>query len=232
MYHILVKNKRSTILHPVIRCVVNNFYRRAQFLALFTILYNIVEGIVSTTFGYSDETLALFGFGVDSFIESISGIGVYVMIRRIAYGAERVTATEQTEFEKQALRITGWAFYGLSAMLAATVSINIIEHKAPESTFWGVVISALSIVVMSVLVFAKRRVGRALNSAPILADANCTLVCIYMSIAVLISSAVYELTAFAYADAIGALAIIWFSISEGRECFAKSKGHQCGCEHE
>jgi divalent metal cation (Fe/Co/Zn/Cd) transporter len=212
--------------------VVTSLYRRAQHLAVFTILYNIVEGVVSTAMGYSDETLALFGFGVDSFIESISGVGVYVMIRRIADSAERLSTSEQTEFEKQALRITGWSFYGLSLMLAVTVLINLVEHKAPESTFWGVVISAVSIVVMSALVLAKRTVGRELKSAPILADANCTLVCIYMSIAVLISSAVYELTAFAYADAIGALAIIWFSVSEGRECFAKAKGHQCGCEHE
>jgi divalent metal cation (Fe/Co/Zn/Cd) transporter len=212
--------------------VVTSLYRRAQHLAVFTILYNIVEGVVSTAMGYSDETLALFGFGVDSFIESISGVGVYVMIRRIADSAERLSTSEQTEFEKQALRITGWSFYGLSLMLAVTVLINLVEHKAPESTFWGVVISAVSIVVMSALVLAKRTVGRELKSAPILADANCTLVCIYMSIAVLISSAVYELTAFAYADAIGAIAIIWFSVSEGRECFAKAKGHQCGCEHE
>ena len=211
---------------------MTSLYRRAQHLAVFTILYNIVEGVVSTAMGYSDETLALFGFGVDSFIESISGAGVYVMIRRIADSAERLSTSEQTEFEKQALRITGWSFYGLSLMLAVTVLINLVEHKAPESTFWGVVISAVSIVVMSALVLAKRTVGRELKSAPILADANCTLVCIYMSIAVLISSAVYELTAFAYADAIGALAIIWFSVSEGRECFAKAKGHQCGCEHE
>lgn len=212
--------------------MVTSLYRRAQHLAVFTILYNIVEGVVSTAMGYSDETLALFGIGVDSFIESISGVGVYVMIRRIADSAERLSTSEQTEFEKQALRITGWSFYGLSLMLAVTVLINLVEHKAPESTFWGVVISAVSIVVMSALVLAKRTVGRELKSAPILADANCTLVCIYMSIAVLISSAVYELTAFAYADAIGALAIIWFSVSEGRECFAKAKGHQCGCEHE
>jgi divalent metal cation (Fe/Co/Zn/Cd) transporter len=212
--------------------VVKHLYRNAQLLALFTIVYNIVEGIVSTTMGYSDETLALFGFGVDSFIESISGVGVYVMIRRIAHSAQQVTASQQTEFEKQALRVTGWAFYGLSVMLAATVALNVVEHKAPESTFWGVVISSVSIITMSILVAAKRRVGRALNSAPILADANCTLVCIYMSIAVLISSGIYELTSFAYADAIGAIAIIWFSVSEGRECFAKAKGHQCGCEHE
>lgn len=212
--------------------MVRDLYRRAQYLAVFTILYNIVEGVVSTAMGYSDETLALFGFGVDSFIESISGVGVYVMIRRIADSAERLTASDQTTFEQQALRITGWAFYGLSAMLAVTVLVNLFERKAPESTFWGVVISAVSIAVMSALVFAKRKIGRALKSAPILADANCTLVCIYMSIAVLISSAVYELTAFAYADAIGAVAIIWFSVSEGRECFAKAKGHQCSCEHD
>jgi divalent metal cation (Fe/Co/Zn/Cd) transporter len=76
---------------------------------------------------------------------------------------------------------------------------------------------------------AKKSVGRKLNSDPIIADANCTKICVYMSVVLLISSLIYELTGFAYADAIGAAGLIYFSVSEGREAFEKAKGKECDC---
>ncbi|HCN05109.1 MAG TPA: hypothetical protein DIS79_05765 [Bacteroidetes bacterium] len=207
----------------------SNLYRLAYLMALFTVTYNIFEGVVSTVVGVQDETLALFGFGLDSFIESISGVGILVMIRRLE-SAPSGADSQRTEFEKSALRITGWSFYGLSAMLATSTVVNVVTGRVPESTFWAVVIAAVSIAVMTALVLAKRHVGRALGSKPILADANCTLVCVYMSLVVLVSAGIYELTHFAYADVLGALGILWFSIREGRECFEKAKGHECECE--
>jgi divalent metal cation (Fe/Co/Zn/Cd) transporter len=83
---------------------------------------------------------------------------------------------------------------------------------------------------MWALVSAKRRVGRTLNSAPILADANCTLVCIYMSFVLLVSSLVYELTGFGFVDSLGAFGLIYFSVNEGREAFEKARGMACACE--
>jgi hypothetical protein len=202
-------------------------YRRAFYLSLFTIFYNIVEGLVSIAFGYSDETLTLFGFGADSFIEVISGIGIAVMIIRIRNHPESVVS----EFEIKALKVTGSAFYLLAVTLAAATIINIIKHHKPETTFWGIVISLVSIIVMSWLMISKKRTGKALNSEPVLADANCTKVCIYMSIVLLVSSLVYELTGFAYADALGAAGLIYFSISEGKEAFEKARGKLCSCEN-
>lgn len=76
---------------------------------------------------------------------------------------------------------------------------------------------------------AKKKVGRQLNSEPIMADANCTKVCVYMSIVLLISSLVYELTGFAYADALGAAGLIYFSFTEGKEAFDKAKFKECNC---
>jgi len=76
---------------------------------------------------------------------------------------------------------------------------------------------------------AKKRTGRKLNSEPIIADANCTKICVYMSLVLLTSSLVYELTGFVYADVIGAAGLIYFSISEGKEAFEKAKGKQCSC---
>ena len=201
-------------------------YRQAYWLSLFTIFYNIIEGLVSMFLGYADETLSLFGFGADSFIEVMSGIGIAIMILRIRQNPESPKST----FEKTALRITGTAFYLLSAGLFAGIVLNLITRHKPETTLPGVIISLVSIAVMAWLMAAKKSIGRKLNSEPIIADANCTRVCVYMSLVLLASSLVYELTGFAYADAIGAAGLMYFSISEGKEAFEKVKGKECGCE--
>jgi len=195
-----------------------NHYRQAYFLSLFTIFYNIAEGIVSMIFGYADETLSLFGFGADSFIEVISGIGIAIMIIRLFKNPDK----NKSEIEKAALKITGTAFYLLSAGLFAGIVFNLIYKHKPESAFWGVIISLVSIAVMVWLMNAKKRIGTKLQSEPIIADANCTKVCVYMSLVLLASSLIYELTGFAFADSIGAAGLIYFSVSEGREAFEKA----------
>jgi len=205
-----------------------NYWDLALWLAVFTVFYNLLEGLVSIAFGLSDESLALFGFGVDSFIEVMSGIGIFVMINRIWHNPE----TSRTPFEVTALQITGMAFYILATGLGLTAAYNLITGHKPETTLPGLVISLLSIAIMSVLMAGKRRVGRALNSMPILADANCTMVCIYMSIVLLAASLIYQLTGFAFVDSLGALGLIYFSIHEGRESFDKAKGLECACEDE
>jgi divalent metal cation (Fe/Co/Zn/Cd) transporter len=206
------------------------FYRQAYRLSLFTIFYNIAEGIVSMILGYADGTLSLFGFGADSFIEVMSGIGIAIMILRIKQNPDSPKST----FEKTALKITGTAFYLLSAGLLAGIVINLITRHKPETTLWGVVISLVSIAVMVWLMNAKKSIGKKLNSEPIIADANCTKICVYMSLVLLVSSLVYELTGFAYADTIGAAGLIYFSVSEGKEAFEKVKGKECtrGSQHE
>jgi divalent metal cation (Fe/Co/Zn/Cd) transporter len=176
--------------------------------------------------GAQDETLALFGFGVDSFIEVISAAGIVQMILRI----RRNPDSPRSPFETTALRITGAAFYLLAAGLVLGATVNFLSGRAPESTLWGVVISLVSLSVMTGLVLAKRSVGNRLNSAPILADANCTLVCIYMSVILFISSVFFELTGLGFLDGLGALGLAVFSFREGRESFAKANGMECECE--
>lgn len=203
-------------------------YKTAFFLALFTILYNVVEGVISTYFGFEDESLTLFGFGTDSFIEVISGLGVASMILRI----EKKPESKRDSLEKTALKITGTAFFTLVIGLVITSVYNIYIGHKPVTTFWGVVISILSILIMWFLVAWKKNVGNKLNSAPILADANCTLVCIYMSVILLISSAVYYFFAVLYIDSVGTLALSYFAFKEGKECFEKANNsnYSCSCE--
>jgi divalent metal cation (Fe/Co/Zn/Cd) transporter len=206
--------------------VQKTYWNYALWLAVFTILYNVVEGLISIGFSVSDESLALFGFGVDSFIEVMSGVGILVMVNRI----RRNPNSSRTPFEVTALRVTGTAFYILVAGLAVTAAYNIATNHKPETTLPGLIISIISIAVMWALVMGKRRVGHALNSMPILADANCTMVCIYMSVVLLISSFVYELTGIGFVDSLGAIGLIYFSAKEGREAFEKAKGLECECE--
>lgn len=200
-------------------------YGRATLLAIFTIIYNLIEGGVSVWFGAADETLALFGFGVDSFIEVISAVGVWHMLRRIRNNG----GESRDEFEQRALRITGSAFYLLSAGLVATGLINLYQQHKPEATLPGVIISAVSISFMWLLIHYKTKVGTALDSPAILADAACSRACVYLSLVLLAASLGYELTGMASLDALGALLIAWLTWKEGRESFQKAAGMACSC---
>ncbi len=203
-------------------------YKKAYQLSLFTIFYNIIEGILSMILGYEDETLSLFGFGADSFIEVMSGLGIAAMILRI----RKNPGSSKHPFEVSALKITGTAFYILSAGLFAGIVVSLVTRHKVETTFRGLIISLISIAVMVWLMNAKQKTGRKLHSEPIIADASCTKICVYMSLVLLISSLVYELTGFAYADSIGAAGLIYFSLMEGKEAFEKVKGKECSCgEH-
>ncbi len=203
----------------------HKLYSTALLLALFTVFYNLAEGLLAVWFGFEDETLTLFGFGIDSFIEMLSGIGIMHMIWRIRNAPE----VHPDNFERTALKITGWAFYLLVAGLIAGAVLVVATNQKPQSTFWGVIISVVSIVIMLLLMRAKQRVGRKLNSEAMLADANCTRVCIYMSVVLLTASGMYELTHLPYLDAAGSLGLAWFSFKEGKECFEKASSGRYDC---
>ena len=204
---------------------LNLDYRIAFFLSLFTIIANLVEGSFSTILGQKDGTLALFGFGLDSFIEVISAVGITIMVLRIA----REPDSPPSIFEVTALKITGVSFYLLTAGLVVTAVLNLVTGAEPETAISGLIISLISLSVMVFLYRAKMSVGHRLNSDPIIADANCTKTCIYMSLVLLGSSLIYTLTGFAFIDIIGAVGLAWFSFSEGREAFEKAAG-KMSCE--
>ena len=207
---------------------MKNLIRTAFTLSLITIFYNIAEGVISVYFGASDDTLALLGFGVDSFVEVISGIGIAHMIIRMKYSKVET----RDEFEKTALRITGSVFYLLTAGLIIGSILNIINGIKPETTIPGIIIAVISIGTMYWLMTSKLKVGKALHSDAIIADANCTKTCFYLSFILLASSGLYELFNIAYFDIIGSLGIAYFAFKEGREAFEKAKSGNlmCNCE--
>jgi divalent metal cation (Fe/Co/Zn/Cd) transporter len=204
---------------------MNKLLKIALYLSIFTIAYNIAEGIASVFFGMKDETLALFGFGVDSFVEVISGIGIFHMILRM----QNKSVEQRDNFERTALKITGASFYILTAGLIIGSVVNIIYNIKPSTTFVGILISLLSIASMFYLMNAKLRVGNKLKSDAIIADANCTKTCFYLSIVLLISSGLYELFHISYIDIAGSLGIAYFAFKEGKEAFEKSASNNLSC---
>ena len=204
---------------------LQQLYRVAAFLALITIFYNSAEGLISVWFGAEDETISLFGFGLDSFVEVISGIGIWHMIRR----QENGELADRDAFEKNALRITGGAFYLLAGAMILTAVICIVQSHKPVTTVWGIIVSVVSIVAMQVLIHYKVKVGTALNSPAILADAACTRTCLQLSVVLLLASGGYALTGWGYLDAIGSVIIAFLSVSEGREALHKANGLGTAC---
>ena len=204
---------------------LQQLYRSAALLALITIFYNCAEGVVSVWFGAEDETISLFGFGLDSFVEVISGIGIWHMVRRLGKGE----LADRDHFERKALRITGGAFYLLAGGMILTAIISIVQRHKPVTTLWGVVVSIVSIISMQLLIHYKTRVGTALNSPAILADAACTRTCLQLSVALLLASGGYALTGNGSLDAIGSLIIAALSIREGKETLRQARGLSCSC---
>ncbi len=203
----------------------DTFYRWANALALITIVYNLIEGIISVFFGYEDGTVALFGFGVDSFVEVASGLGIWHMIRRMTQNGSE----SHDVFERTALKVTGSAFYVLAAGLIGTALINLYQGHKPATTLWGIIVSVISILSMWLLIHYKLKIGRQFNSQALISDANCTRACLYLSVVLLISSIGYELTGIGMLDSLGAAGIAFLSFKEGREAFEKAKGNLCSC---
>ena len=181
----------------------------ALVLSIVTIVYNVVEGIISVIFGLNDQTLALLGFGI-------------VRIKNSS-------AESRDKFESTALRITGFGFYILTAGLVAGSIINIIEKNNPSTTIAGIIVSVISIITMYLLMKAKLKVGEKLNSDAIIADAHCTRTCFNLSIILLLSSLLYEISSIGYFDILGSLGIAYYSFMEGKESFEKAENNKLSC---
>lgn len=203
----------------------NKLLNKAFFLSIVTIIYNIVEGIISIYYGIDDEALSLLGFGTDSFVEVISGIGIAHMVLRMKYSDVKHT----DKFERQALRITGTGFYVLTIGIIVGSIINILQQNKPETTIPGLIISGISILTMFFLMRYKLAIGKKLNSEAIISDANCTKSCLYLSIVLLLSSGLYEIFKIGYIDILGSLGIAWFTFNEGREAFEKVRNNKISC---
>lgn len=199
-------------------------------LSWFTILYNLIEGVVSIYLGISDEAIALAGFGGDSLIEVASASLVLWRFR----GESGLNKSLSISKERKATFYIGFLFLVLSLLTILGASHQLITQQPPETTIPGIVISLISLSFMYFLWRAKLRVAFSLNSATVAKDAACSLACIKLSAILLIGSLIYfVIPAIWWVDSVAALIISGYIAKEGVETIAATRNSNfqggCGC---
>lgn len=189
--------------------------RRGLRLEYLTVGWNILEGLVAVGAGLAAGSIALIGFGVDSFVETISGAVLIWRLGAEARGRHDEAAVER--IEERAERLVGIAFLILAAYVAFEAVRSLVSRDAAEASPIGIALTGLSIVVMLWLARAKRRTGEALVSRALIADAQQTYACWYLSVVTLAGLALNALFGLWWADPVAALGIVILLVREGLE---------------
>lgn len=205
--------------------------QRAMLLSWLTIAYNLLEGVVSIYFGVREDSMALAGFGADSFIEVFSATLVLWRLRSEA----GISSELSTERERKATIGIGALFILLSCITAASVLLQVRGMRHPETTIPGIAISVLSLSFMAFLWRAKLRVAQKLDSSTVMKDADCSLACIKLSVVLLAGSLLFQVApALWWADAAAAALLSILIGQEGigtiRNALKPDFTGGCGCE--
>ncbi|GGE91419.1 cation transporter [Mycetocola zhadangensis] len=188
--------------------------RRIRWIVAGTIAYNLIEAVIAINAGTIASSAALVGFGFDSTIEVLSAAAV----------AWQFTRRDPERWERGTLRVIAVAFFALAAYVTISSLLALVTQVAVEHSTVGIVITAISVVIMPFLSFAERRAGLELGSASAVADSKQTLICTYLSAAVLLGLVVNSLFGWWWADAVAGLVIAVFAIREGMEAW---RGDAC-----
>ena len=188
--------------------------RRIRLLVAATITYNVMEAAVAITAGTAASSAALIGFGLDSVVEVASAAAV----------AWQFSAADPERREKVALRVIAISFFALAAYVTVDAVRTLLGVGEAEHSTPGLVLAALSLLIMPFLSYAQRRAGRELGSASAVADSKQTLLCTYLSGVLLVGLALNSLFGWSWADPIAALIIAAVAVKEGREAW---RGDTC-----
>jgi divalent metal cation (Fe/Co/Zn/Cd) transporter len=191
--------------------------RRLQRLALvlagLTIGWNVIEAVVAIGAGVAARSAALVGFGLDSTVEVLSAcVVVWQFTGELRGGHDE-------EREQRALRLIAITFFVLAAYVTIDAGRSLVTTSEPDSSTVGIVLAALSLVVMPLLAWAKLRVAGSLGSPTLRADAKETLICTWLSAALLVGLVLNAVLGWWWADPAAALAIAGLAIKEGREAW-------------
>lgn len=188
--------------------------RRIRIIVAITITWNVVEAIVALSAGAAASSAALIGFGLDSVVEVLSAAAI----------AWQFAAPDPERRERVALRVIAVSFFALAAYVSVEAVLSLLGVREPGHSPVGIAIAALSLVVMPFLSWFERRTGRELGSASAVADSKQTLICTYLSAALLGGLLLNSLLGWAWADSVAAIVIAVFAVREGVEAW---RGDAC-----
>lgn len=206
-----------------IKTTNSTLYKRALFLSYFTVGYNFVEGLVSVIAGLFAGSVALVGFGLDSFMESLSG-GVMVWRFR-KHG--HISEDEEERIEKKAIGLVGYTFFLFAAYVFYASVKKLYLHEIPAPSLIGIIIAVVSIIVMPVLFYMKYRTGKSIGSRSLVVDSKQTLACVFLSFALLVGLGFNYFYGIWWADPVVGLVIVAYLAREGYEALKERK--LCSC---
>lgn len=190
--------------------------RRIRFITAFTITWNVFEALVALIAAQRASSVALLGFGLDSLIEVLSAAAV----------AWQFSAEQPQTREKVTLRLVAFSFFALSIYVLATSLLTLAGYGEPDESLIGIILTAVSVVLMPVVSTAERLTGQALGSRTAVADSQQTMICAYLSAAVLIGLLVHWLLGWWWADPLAGLVIAGLAWKEGLNAW---RGRLCNC---
>ncbi len=194
-------------------------HRRALLVEYFTVGWNIIEGVVAVTAGVLAGSIALVGFGLDSYIEVASGLVLIWRLRKHGFSDEE----EEEAAEKRAILFVGATFFLLALYVLYESGKKLYFHEHPQESLLGIILAIVSLIVMPVLALYKKKIAAEINSRALRADALETLACSYLSLTLLLGLGVNALFGWWWADPVAALAMIYFLVREGVEAIQEGR---------
>ena len=188
--------------------------RRVRWIVAATISYNVIEAIVAISAGTIASSTALVGFGLDSIVEVLSAAAV----------AWQFAGRDPEARERTALKVIAVSFFGLALYVTVDAVLALTGIRDPEHSAVGIILAAVSLAVMPFLSLLERHTGKELGSASAIADSKQTLVCSYLSAAVLIGLLLNTFFGWTWADPVAGLVVVVFAFREGLEAW---RGDAC-----
>jgi divalent metal cation (Fe/Co/Zn/Cd) transporter len=201
--------------------------RLGIWIELIALFWMVIEASIAITAGFATRSVSLEGFGVDSIIELIAGS---ILLWRLLVEQRGGSIEVVSQAERRASWITGICLFGLALYIVADSIFAILTQSHPQVSWWGIGLAIAAAIIMPLLWQGKLRVAKHIGSTALKADAVCSVTCAYMSFALLIGLLLNAFLGFWWADALAALALVYFIVREGREAIYEARtGEVCTC---
>jgi divalent metal cation (Fe/Co/Zn/Cd) transporter len=196
-------------------------HQRGLLTEYFTVGWNVIEGIVAIAAGVIAGSIALVGFGLDSYIEVASGLVLIWRLRKHGFSNEE----EEEAAEKKAILFVGVTFFVLALYVTYESGKKLLLQEHPDESLIGIILAIVSLIVMPLLAVYKKQIAAQINSRALRADALETLACSYLSLALLLGLGANALFGWWWADPVAALAMVYFLVKEGWEAVAEGRSN-------
>ena len=196
--------------------------RRGRMLAWFTIVWNTLEGVASIAAGIAAGSIALIGFGVDSYVEVFAGSVIIWRLSKEQHGDAVSEVAEQ-----RAVRLIALTFLFLAVGVGVESIRRLVSGERPDESWFGIGLAVVSLVIMPLLARAKKRVGERLGSRAVTADATETMLCVWLSAILLVGLGANAAFGWWWADPLAALGVVYVAAREGIEHWRAEELDDC-----